>query len=174
MCTRPRRNEPQLRGQKVAAIVITDDQSLQMSAEEALTRELSARGVVRRPIVTAARRDEERREGERLVRARRRAGRGRFAPRRHAPGTAAQCRRVDLRLLQLVLELHGYGWGTTYAVPLSYDKSTTISVETLVYDLTRDKLVWAATSETEDPKDLQRFVADLVKAAVDEMRKNRW
>jgi hypothetical protein len=32
-------------GKKVAALAITDDLSLQMSAEEALTRELSARGV---------------------------------------------------------------------------------------------------------------------------------
>ena len=32
-------------GRKVAALVITDDQSLQMSGEEALNRELTARGV---------------------------------------------------------------------------------------------------------------------------------
>src|SRR4030095_11219507 len=33
-------------GKKVAALVITDSQSLQMSGEEALTRELTARGVI--------------------------------------------------------------------------------------------------------------------------------
>ena len=33
-------------GKKVAALVITDSQSLQMSGEEALARELTARGVV--------------------------------------------------------------------------------------------------------------------------------
>ena len=49
--------------------------------------------------------------------------------------------------------------------------STTIGVETLIYDLTRDRLVWAAASETRDPKDLQQFVSDLVNAAVNEMKK---
>ena len=33
-------------GKNVAALVITDSQSLQMSGEEALTRELSERGVM--------------------------------------------------------------------------------------------------------------------------------
>ena len=40
-----------------------------------------------------------------------------------------------------------------------------------MYDLTRDQLVWAATSETRDPKNLQDFITDLVKGAVSEMRK---
>jgi hypothetical protein len=31
--------------------------------------------------------------------------------------------------------------------------------------------VWAATSETRDPKNLQDFVKDLVKGAVNEMKK---
>ena len=47
----------------------------------------------------------------------------------------------------------------------------TIVVETLVYNVTTDKLVWAATSETRDPKTLQDFVKDLVKGAVSEMKK---
>jgi hypothetical protein len=49
--------------------------------------------------------------------------------------------------------------------------TTTITVETLIYDLTRNQLVWAATSETRDPKNLQEFVKDLVNAAVREMKK---
>ena len=44
-------------------------------------------------------------------------------------------------------------------------------METLVYDLTRNQLIWAATSETKDPKNLQDFVKDLVNAAAKEMKK---
>jgi hypothetical protein len=50
-------------------------------------------------------------------------------------------------------------------------ETTIITVETLIYDLTRNQLVWAATSETRDPKNLQDFVKDLVGAAVKEMKK---
>jgi hypothetical protein len=66
---------------------------------------------------------------------------------------------------------YGYGWSSAYATPIGSRETTTITVETLVYDLTRDRLVWAATSETRDPKNLQDFVKDLVKGAVSEMRK---
>jgi hypothetical protein len=60
-----------------------------------------------------------------------------------------------------------------YATPLSTRSTTTIVVETLVYDLTRDRLVWAAMSETRNPKELQGFIQELVAAAVDEMKKNK-
>ena len=65
---------------------------------------------------------------------------------------------------------YGYGWSNVYVARAS-GTSTTIGVETLIYDLTRDRLVWAAASETKDPKQLQDFVRDLVIAAVGEMKK---
>ena len=49
--------------------------------------------------------------------------------------------------------------------------SAYVVVETLVYDATRDRLVWRATSETKDPKDLQHFITDLVTGTVKEMKK---
>ena len=45
-------------GKKVAALVITDSQSLQMSGEEALTRELTARGVTGTPTYRFVPREE--------------------------------------------------------------------------------------------------------------------
>ncbi len=70
---------------------------------------------------------------------------------------------------------YGYGWSNVYVLPTGRD-TTTITVETLIYDLTRNQLVWAATSETRDPKNLQDFVKDLVNAAVkrDEEDEARW
>jgi hypothetical protein len=35
----------------------------------------------------------------------------------------------------------------------------------------RNQLLWAAVSETKNPKDLQRFVEDLVKESVKELHK---
>jgi hypothetical protein len=47
-------------------------------------------------------------------------------------------------------------------------------VETLIFDVTKNQLVWAATSSTRDPKTLQNFIKDLVNAAVDEMKKMKF
>ena len=42
---------------------------------------------------------------------------------------------------------YGYGWSSVYAVPVGSRVTTTIVVETLVYDATRDRLAWRATSD---------------------------
>ena len=41
----------------------------------------------------------------------------------------------------------------------------------MIYSVPRNELLWAAVSETTNPKDLPRFVEDLVKASVKEMQK---
>ena len=66
---------------------------------------------------------------------------------------------------------YGYGWSSVYVVPVGSRVTTTIVVETVVYDAPRDKLAWRATSETKDPKDLQHFITDLVSGTVKEMKK---
>ena len=65
---------------------------------------------------------------------------------------------------------YGYGWGSVY-VAGSVDRDTVITVENLIYSLPRNQLIWAAVSETKNPKTLQKFVEDLVKESVKEMQK---
>jgi hypothetical protein len=162
-------------GQKVAGVVITDDTSLQMSGEEALVRELNARGV--QGVATY-----------------------RFAPREELK-TAEKARPwfekagvagvVALRPVAVEREktyspvvwasgyyqsywgYYDYGWTNVGAVRRTGTR-TTVIVETLVFDLRRDKLVWAATAESRDETNLQKFIGDLVKGAVDEMRKAKF
>ena len=43
-------------------------------------------------------------------------------------------------------------------------------IETLVYDLEQNVLLWAGTSETTNPSDREAFIAELVSAASREMR----
>jgi hypothetical protein len=52
----------------------------------------------------------------------------------------------------------GYGWDYPYE-PARVD--TVLRVETLVYSLVRDELLWAGTSRTVNPKNLPAFVAGL-------------
>jgi len=65
---------------------------------------------------------------------------------------------------------YNYGWGAVYS-PGYMRTDTIVAVETLVYDLERDKLLWAGTSKTTNPKDANAFIRQLVAEAVKEMRK---
>jgi len=159
-------------GKKVAALVITDDQALQMSGEEALVRELNDRGVSGLATYRIVPR-EELKNPERAKE---------FFARASVEGVVALrpvSRDRELEYSPVVWVsgyypsfwgYYGYGWNTAYVAPTGRT-ITTIVVETLVYNVTTDKLIWAATSETRDPKTLQDFVKDLVKGAVSEMKK---
>jgi hypothetical protein len=162
------------KGRKVAALVITSSQSLQMSGEEALVRELTARGVngvatyriVPGPELKSA-------ETARS-----------WYMRMKVDGVVAlrPVRRETVResspvawssgYYQSFWGYYDYGWNNI-AVIRSERDTTMITVETLVYDLTRNQLVWAANSETRDPGTLQEFVKDLVAVVVREMKKQR-
>jgi len=159
-------------GKKVAALVITDDQPLQMSGEEALVRELADRGVTGLATYRIVPREE-------IKNAERAKG---FFERAGVEGVVA-LRPVSREKEKVYTPVvwssgyypsfwgyYGYGWSSVYVIPTTRE-TTTIVVETLVYNVTSDKLVWAATSETRDPKTLQDFVKDLVKGAVNEMKK---
>ncbi len=159
-------------GKKVAALVITDDQSLQVSGEEALTRELTGRRVSGLPAYRFVPREElknaeqargwfERSGVEGVVALRpvsREIGRS-YSPAYWSSG-----------YYQSFWSYYDYGWSGVYVARASRE-TITVVVETLVYDLTQDRLVWAALSETRDPKQLQDFVKDLVTATVVEMKK---
>jgi hypothetical protein len=160
-------------GKKVAALVITDDQPLQQSAEEALTRELTARGVTALPSYRIVPREE--------IKSAEKA-RGWFE-RQTVEGVVALrpvSREKEKTYSSVVWSsgyypsfwgYYGYGWSNLYVAPVSSRTDTVIVVETLIYDVTRDRLVWAATSETRNPKTLQSFITELVAAAVSEMKK---
>ena len=158
-------------GKQVAALVISDSQSLQMSGEEALTRELTARGVNGTPTYRFVPREEL--KSAESARA--------WFERKKVEGVVV-LRPVNAQKEKKYTPIvwssgyypsfwgyYGHGWSSVYAIPAG--TTTTITVETLVYDLTKDQLVWAGTSDTRDPKSLQDFVKELVSAAVDEMKK---
>ena len=65
---------------------------------------------------------------------------------------------------------YGYGWGAAYS-PGYVVTDTIVRVETLVFDLKQNKLVWAGQSETTNPDNLGQFMRDLVKAVGADMRR---
>ena len=159
-------------GKKVAALVITQDDSLRVSGEESLVGELTARGLQAVATYRIAP-TEELQSAERA--------RGWFDKAGVEGVIALRPVSSDTRIsyndsLWLSPSYHTfwgyYGYGYSSAVVIgSVDRDTVITVETLIFSVARNQLLWAAVSETRNPKTLQRFVADLVKESVKELHK---
>ena len=141
-------------GKKVAALVITQDDSLRVSGEESLVRELTARGLQSVATYRIAPKEELKSAERAKV----------WFEKTNVEGVVA------MRPVSKFWGYYGYGWGSMY-IPGSYDQDTIVVVETTIYSIPSDQLVWAAVSETKNPKDLQRFVQDLVKESVKELHK---
>jgi len=65
---------------------------------------------------------------------------------------------------------YGYGWSSVY-VPASARTKRVVVVETTIYSVPRNQLLWAAVSETNNPRDLRGFFEELSKEMVKEMQK---
>jgi hypothetical protein len=158
-----------LRGQKVAAFVIAPNESTRRAGEDILARELSARGVQGIPgyQLTGG---QPVQDSEALRRKLDQSG---------IEGTVIM-REVDRR--QEVNYIPGgpaytsmygywdYGWATMGS-PGYLQTDTIVSIETLVYSNRQDKLLWGGVSDTLDPRNLDNFIAELVKVAGKEMQK---
>ncbi len=67
---------------------------------------------------------------------------------------------------------YGWGYGGMYS-PGYVRTDTVVAVETLVYSLDQDKLVWAGMSQTTNPKDVGRLVHELSEKVARELRKQK-
>ena len=63
-----------------------------------------------------------------------------------------------------------HGWSTVYEIG-SRKSPRRVAIETVIYSIEQDQLIWAAESETTDPKDVRTFAKQLVDAIGKEMRK---
>jgi hypothetical protein len=161
-------------GRKVAALVISADQNLRISGEEQLVRELAARGIQgiatyrlipREETATAeqARPWFERANVEGVVALRPVSAETQTT---YAPSVWTTTSYTTL------WGYYGYGWTGVYS-PGGSRTDTRLVVETLVYSMPLDKLLWAGVSTATNPKDAQTFIKELVAAAVKEMRKQQ-
>jgi hypothetical protein len=159
-------------GKKVAALVITSDENLRISAEEGLARELAERGTLSvaayRLVPKEELQDPQKAKGwfERA------AVEGVVAMR---PVSAEKERTYvpgvwSTPYYSSLWGYYGYGWGAMYD-PGYVREDTVVVIETLIYSVPRDKLLWAGVSETTNPKNATKFIEDLIDAALKEMRK---
>ena len=159
-------------GKKVAALVMSNDDSLRVAGEESLVRELSERGIQAVATYRIAPKEElqraetarpwfERAKVDGIVMVRPVSSETRPA---YASDTWVGTNYSTL------WSYYGYGWGTVYVFG-GARQETSVVVETTLYSVPRNQLIWAAVSETRNARDLRRFVDELVKESVAEMQK---
>jgi hypothetical protein len=168
----PQAYDVTLAGKKIAALVITKDDAVRMSGEEALARELTARGF--QAIATYRSVPKE----EAAVPERAKA----WFERLGVEGVVALRplvvdRRVTYAESTWVSEsysslwsYYGYGWTAVY-VPAHVDRNTLVMVETTIYSVPRNALLWAAVTETHNPDHIGAFVEELAAGCVKELHK---
>jgi hypothetical protein len=66
----------------------------------------------------------------------------------------------------------GTGWGYAYS-PGYVQQDQVVSVESNVYSLTQNKLVWASRTKTYNPDSVRKLVNDIVDATVNQMKKEK-
>ena len=64
-----------------------------------------------------------------------------------------------------------WGWDAVYE-PAYLQADTVVKVETLVYSLVQDQLVWAGVSRTVDPAHIEDFIGELAQAVTKQMEKD--
>lgn len=164
-----------LEGKRVAAMVVSPNDGTRRSAEDALAREITARGATGVPAYTLV--DSRNFKDEAAARA------------------ALQKSNIDgvvvMRAVGSDTEVTytpgmwtagpmygrfwgggywGYGWGAAYD-PGYLRTDKIVNVETLAYTMTDDKLIWASMSRTTNPANVDSFVRELATAVANEMRK---
>lgn len=163
------------KGKKVAALIISKEESVRYGAEDALAREITARGAVGMPAYTVI--PKELTQDKEKAKA--------FLEKVGVVGVVAM--RVvgkDQEITESPATYYGspyygsfwgagyYGWGWGGVYDPGYLRTDTIvSVETLVYSLEQNKLVWAGRSRTTNPSNAASLIKDLTARAADEMKK---
>jgi hypothetical protein len=159
-------------GKKVAALVITGDQSLRMSAEEALARVLTERGV---QGVASYRLipPEELRDKDRAKSWFERAGVvGIVVVRPVTMETRVTNYEAQwsTAYYQSLWGYYGYGWSAVWT-PARTTRETILIVETMAYSVPMDLLLWGGVSEERNPKSVDAYLKELVRDGANEMRK---
>jgi|SRR6478736_4493153 hypothetical protein len=158
-------------GQKVAALIMTKDDSLRVAGEEALASELTARGMQGVATYRIAPKEE-------LQKAE--TAKGWFEKAAVAGVVALRPIAAEMRTTYspgvwvspsygTLWGYYGYGWGQVY-IPGTSGSERVVVVETTIYSVASNQLVWAAVAEIADAKDLRQGIDQLVKASVKVMQ----
>lgn len=159
------------RGQKVAALVMLEDENTRNGVEDELAYALRSRGVqgvaAHSLVPPAELKDKER------VRARLDEAGVAGAVVLRSVNKAAQLTEGAAYWVASYSTFSGYyayGWGGVYS-PGYVTMDSLFMVETLIYDVRADKLLWAGLSLTKNPRRVDEFMKDLVSTVAKQLQK---
>jgi hypothetical protein len=165
-----------LKGRKVVAVFVSRDPSLRRRAEDAMAREIMARGAEGVAAYTFLS-DQEIHDRDAAKAKAESLGFAGAVVMRVVGSETVYGRRpagaiwVGPQYGRFWGGYWGWGWGTVWEPAyLTVDKI--VKVETLVYSLERDELVWAGVSRTFDPIGINDFIAELATAVSERMEKD--
>ena len=160
-------------GKKVAALIINPDENLRVSGEEALVRELAAIGLTQGVASYRIVPKEELRDPEKAKGWYERSGvEGVVAMRLVSAGTRTTWTPSvwTSPYYSSFWGYYGYGWGSVYDPGYTWT-DTVVVIETLVFSVPQNKLLWAGVTESTNPKDAGKLIKEVVTGTVKEMTK---
>jgi hypothetical protein len=159
----------QAKGAKVAAVVMMRSDPSRRAAEDRLAHEISLHGAIGVPSYTIIPNIDPTKEGE-----------ARSLMQQAQVAAVVVLRPVGVdKTLEVTPAYsdpmyggywggyYGHGWGGAYG-GTAYVK-TTVYVETLIYSLLQNKLLWGGQSKTVDPQNVDQVVMEIAVAAGDEL-----
>ena len=162
-----------LSGQKVVAFVLTKNEASRRAAEDALAREITAGGAQGVPsytlIATAAAPDEAKAKAQ--IEGAGATGVVVMRPIDSSKEVVATSTYMGPSYGPYWGGYYGYGWGGAWGGGVDVRTNTIVTVETLVYSIPQNKLIWAGQSNTTNPSKVDAFVRELATAARREMKK---
>jgi hypothetical protein len=162
-----------VRGSKVAAVVIMNDLAARRSAEDKLASELNARGAIGVPMYSII--DQANLEGEPVARDALEKADIKGVIVLHPGKVEREAKPQDYTQAPYNTYWSGYytyGWASPWSaadtIPAA-EYENVVSVETLIYSLTQNQLVWAGRSKTTNPSTLQDLIAEIATATATEL-----
>ena len=162
-----------LSGQKVVAFVLTKNAASRRSAEDALAREISAgggQGIASYTLIPDASASDEAKAKAQLEAAGA-VGVVVMRPVDTSKEVVATSTYVGPSYGPYWGGYYGHGWGGAWGGGVDVRTNTIITVETLVYSMPQNKLIWAGQSNTTNPSKVDDFVRELATTARREMTK---
>lgn len=157
---------------KVAAIVIMRDVTGRRIAEDKLASEITKRGGHGIPMYKLV--NEANASGEESARASLEHAGVQGAIVMRPIGVELQPSQVDYSHSPYSTYWSGYytyGWGSPWSDPSTQVYDTVVWVETLIYSLKQNQLVWAGQSNTVNPSSLNSLISDLATATAEELHR---
>lgn len=171
----PKATPLEFKGQKVAAVVLVKDESLRRLAENRLAQQIAARGAQGRPMYSLAPNATYGDEQGTRAALEREGVKGVIVMRPIKIDKTVKIKPAyeDSNYVSLWGGYYGYGFSASFTIGSTeptVSENIVVYVETLVYSLTQNRLVWAGQSKSQKPDTVAELIEKLSQSITDELK----